>query len=119
VSVTDTLLTLERILSAGGFAYERNRIKALRILGESSIEEERVRFRSQITGNKYFWGGMGTAADLIMPTPELNKLFFLAYYDLAVACEREGLSSIYSRDIKHLFGRRLGRETAADPLPEG
>jgi hypothetical protein len=76
-------------------------------LGTSTLDEEREVFTRELTTNKLYWGGMGTIADLIMPTPELELRFVSAYLELARACDAAGCASIYSKDIESNLTKAL------------
>jgi hypothetical protein len=62
-------------------------------------------FCSQITQNKWYWGGMGTIADISFQDRALDGQFKRAYFKLADACESEGLASVHSQSIANVFGQ--------------
>jgi hypothetical protein len=102
-SILRALLELHGILEAGGYPKAASEIGSLRSLGASSLDAQRSEFARTITTDKYFWGGMGTIADLVMPTPQLEVRFASAYLELAKACELAGLGPIYSKSIRRDF----------------
>jgi hypothetical protein len=98
------LAEIASLLHQEHFGTQAQAIESLRDAALSSAPEKQAFFRSEITGNKWYWLGMGTIADICFQDQELNKRFVQAYFDLATACEQAGLSSIYSRDVAEVFG---------------
>jgi hypothetical protein len=106
-SILRALREIQETLDAGGHHDAAFRIESLRNLGASSLEAERQSFVRELTGNKYYWGGMGTIADRIMPTPELTVRFISAYLELTRSCEANGMASSYSKDLESTFTKFL------------
>jgi hypothetical protein len=104
-SVPTALAEIALTLRQESYDLQAADIETLREWALSHNEQDSTRFRTEITQNKWYWLGMGTIADISFHDRELNGRFIRAYYGLAVACESEGLGSIYSRDIFDIFGR--------------
>ena len=84
-------------------------IEKLREAGLSPDAGQQQQFHSAITQNNWYWLGMGTIADISFRDRELNREFVHAYFDLASACESAGLGSIYSRNVRDVFGGWIRR----------
>jgi hypothetical protein len=80
-------------------------IDALRDAALSAESKQQAHFRVEITQNGWYWLGMGTIADIVFTNVERNSQFIRAYFALAIACESAGLGSIYSRNVKDIFGK--------------
>lgn len=105
--IPTALAEIAAVLRQDNFVRHPANIDKLRSVALSSDPEQQKYFRYEITVNKYYWMGMGTIADLILSTDELNWRFMQAYFDLATACEAAGLGSVHSRGIADSFGRQL------------
>jgi hypothetical protein len=99
------LTEIASILRQQEYCKQATDIEALLNGAISDDKKERARFRSEITQNKWYWGGMGTIADLSFVDREVDARFKRAYHRLATACESEGLGSIYCKSIADTFGR--------------
>ena len=104
IKISEALDKIASLLRQGGYPTQAQSITALRDAALSDDPAEHAFFRSEITGNKWYWLGMGTIADICLEDRQKNKEFLMAYCDLAAACETAGLSSIYSRDVADIFG---------------
>jgi len=102
--VPDAIAEIASILREGFRTSEAAEIETLRKLADSSDPSSRERFRAEITTNPRYWRTEGGIASVTMSNAELNRRFRRAYYDLAVACDRERLDSEYSRDVKAAYG---------------
>jgi hypothetical protein len=93
------------ILRQVDYATHAADIEVLREAALSNDPHDQSHFQSEITGNKWYWLGMGTIADISFSDRELNGRFKRAYYELATACDTHGFGSIYSRDVATVYGR--------------
>jgi len=103
--IPNALTEIASILRQQEYDQHAADIEALLNGAISGDRKEQARFCSEITGNKWYWGGMGTIADIQFKDRELNGRYMRAYYRLATACEEEGFESVYSRVIADIFGR--------------
>ncbi len=108
--IPTVLAEIARLLRRENYEKQALDIERLREAALSSDPEQEAHFRAEITQNKWYWLGMGTIADIVFKDKELNRQFVHAYSDLANACESAGLGSIYSRDVRDVFGEWIRRE---------
>jgi hypothetical protein len=109
-AIPTALKIIAEILRQEDYAVHAVDIEALRDAALSNDPHDQYRFRSEITGNKWYWLGMGTIADISFSDRELNSRFKRAYYELAMACDANGFGSIYSRDVAIVYGRWIRDE---------
>jgi hypothetical protein len=107
--IPSALAEIADVLRNGSFIKHSGDILELRRLALSADETDQEKFKKEITTNKWYWLGMGTIADITLPTPDANRRFIVAYHDLAMACCASEFDSIYSRDVATVFGSWLKR----------
>lgn len=103
-SISEILGEIAELLDAGNYVRHARDIRNLSILAGSESKLDHAEFKRKIVEDKWYWLGMGTIADIVMPDEKLNRKFIRAYYQLAIACQENGCDSIYSRDVKFVFG---------------
>ena len=96
---------LAELLEASGYEEHAASLEELARLAHSGDSEERQKFASQLTTTNYYWLGMGTIADVSLPSQELDQRFKIAYLNLARLCRESGLASPYSEAVEDIFGR--------------
>jgi hypothetical protein len=102
--IPSALAEITAVLRQGKYGRQADAVERLRGLAISSGQQDQEEFQREITTNKRYWLGMGTIADIVLDDPTLNSRFKRAYYNLAVACQEIGLTSIYSKDVAQIFG---------------
>lgn len=104
-AIATALEKIAKLLRQENYLKQAIDIEALRDLALSDDDQDQARFRSEIAENKWYWLGQSTIADISFTNRELDGRFKRAYYELAMACDANGLGSAYSRDVATIFGQ--------------